>query len=479
MSPSTMLASTPPEAQTGSMGDLVFERSVTVPASRADVWAWHVRPGAFERLAPPWGAPRLRAPHPGVFDGSRVDFDVPVLGPLSARWVAEHRDVVQGERFTDVQVRGLFSKWEHTHSLHDEGEGRTRLVDRIVWRPPLGAFARVFAVPFIERDLERVFSHRHRVLRRDLARHASAGTERTMKVLVSGASGMLGNAVCSLLSTGGHDVVRLVRREARGAGEVQWDPAAGRLDAQALQGVDAVVHLAGENIAARRWSDEQKARILDSRVQGTTLIAQALASLDVKPSVFVCASAVGYYGSRGDEQLDETSAAGSGFLADVCKAWETACQPARDAGIRTVNLRFGAILSPQGGALAKMLLPFKLGAGGRLGSGEQFMSWIAIDDAAGAVLHALTHDELSGPVNAVAPQPVTNVAYTKALGRVLGRPTIFPMPGFAARLAFGELADELLLASQRAVPDKLLASGFTFDEPEVEGALRSLLGKTG
>ena len=299
-----------------------------------------------------------------------------------------------------------------------------------------------------------------------------------MKVLLSGASGLVGSALIPVLTGGGHQVVRLVRSQPSDeVSEVRWDPEAGDIAAAGLKGVEAAVHLAGESIAAGRWTAAKKARILESRVKGTRLLAETLAELKRPPKVLVSASAVGYYGDRGEETLREESASGSAFLSDVCRQWEAATEPAAAAGIRVVNLRFGVMLSSVGGALPRLLTPFKLGVGGRLGSGKQFMSWIAIDDVIGAILHALGTETLRGAVNAVAPEPVTNREFTRTLGRVLGRPTVFPMPAFAARLAFGQTADELLLASQRVEPAKLLASGYLFRFPDLEAALRHLLGK--
>ena len=297
-----------------------------------------------------------------------------------------------------------------------------------------------------------------------------------MKIGVSGSTGLVGSALVPFLTTSGHQVVRLVRSKPN-PGEVYWSPGEGRLDASDLEGLEAVVHLAGENITGR-WTPAKKARIRESRVQGTQLLAGTLAELAQPPKVLVCASAIGYYGDRGEEVLREASPPGSNFLAEVCQAWEAASQPAAQKGIRVVSLRIGVVLSPRGGALGQMLLPFKLGVGGKIGSGRQYMSWIAIDDLVGVIHHALTTDSLQGPVNTVAPQAVTNLEFTKTLGRVLGRPTIFPLPAFAARLAFGQMADELLLASARVEPARLKASGYVFRTPDLEGALRRLLGKT-
>jgi uncharacterized protein (TIGR01777 family) len=313
---------------------------------------------------------------------------------------------------------------------------------------------------------------------RDILQHGMQGGEKPMKVLVTGAGGLIGSALVPLLTTGGHRVTRLVRSQPRpGAAEIHWDPAAGVVDVASLEGVEAVVHLAGENIASGRWTTARKARIRESRVRGTRTLCRALAHLSHPPKVLVSASAIGYYGDRGSDPLWENSAPGVGFLADVCRAWEEATQPAVEKGIRVVLLRIGIVLSPAGGALAKMLLPFRLGVGGVIGSGQQYMSWVALDDVVGAAHHALVTDTLQGPVNAVAPYPVTNREFTKTLGRVLRRPTFLPMPAFAARLALGEMADALLLASTRVEPKRLLATGYSFRYSELEDALRHVLGR--
>ena len=299
-----------------------------------------------------------------------------------------------------------------------------------------------------------------------------------MRVLLTGSSGLIGSELVPYFRAAGHSVTRLVRRPAHEGGkEIAWDPAEGKLDPAALDDFDAAIHLAGENLAARRWSPEVKASIRESRAESTSLLASTLAELKHPPKILVSASAVGIYGDRGDDTLDETSAAGKGFLADVCRAWEGATEVAAAMGIRVVTLRTGFVLSAAGGGLSKMLTPFKLGLGGRLGSGRQYMSWIAIDDLVEVINHVVAREALRGPVNATGPNPVTNAEFTRTLGQVLGRPTIFPMPGFAARLAFGEMADEILLAGQRVMPSKLLASGFKFRYPELVLALRHVLGK--
>jgi uncharacterized protein (TIGR01777 family) len=299
-----------------------------------------------------------------------------------------------------------------------------------------------------------------------------------MNILVTGSTGLVGRALVPFLTAGGHSVIRLVRSRPMTEGVAAfWDPVAGHVDPARLEGLDGVVHLAGESIATGRWTAEKKARIRDSRVNGTRLLCESLAGLGQPPRVLVSASAIGYYGDRGDEILREESAPGAGFLADVCRAWEAATESAQQRNIRVVNLRIGMVLSSMGGALGKMLVPFRMGLGGIIGSGKQFMSWIAIDDVLGSIACALATDALRGPVNAVAPHPVRNREFTKTLGRILARPTIFPMPAFAAQLAFGEMADDLLLSSTRVEPARLSAAGYNFRYPSLEGALRHLLGR--
>jgi len=300
-----------------------------------------------------------------------------------------------------------------------------------------------------------------------------------MRVAMSGSAGLVGSAVATALAGAGHEVVRLVRRDpAKGEKAVRWDPDRGVIDAEGLSGLDAVIHLAGENIASGRWNASRKAAIRDSRVKGTRLLCEALAGLSNPPKTLVCASAVGYYGDRGEELLTEESRAGKGFLPEVCREWEEASGPAARKGIRVVTLRIGVVLTPKGGALSRMLPAFRAGLGGVLGSGRQYVSWISLDDLPDIVLHALAKEELRGPVNAVAPRPVTNREFTEALGKVLSRPTLLPVPAFALRLALGEMADALLLSSARAVPRRLEETGYHFRFPELFGALRHLLGRT-
>ena len=297
-----------------------------------------------------------------------------------------------------------------------------------------------------------------------------------MKVLVSGATGLVGAALSKELEDGGHSVVVLSRSKPSSEDTIRWDPSRGQIDASRLEGIDAVVHLAGENIVGR-WTEEKKRKIRDSRVQGTRLLAETIAGLSEKPQAMVCASAIGYYGDRGNELLREESEPGDAFLSEVVKEWEAAAEPAREADIRVANLRFGIVLSPEGGALGTTLPLFKLGGGGKVGSGRQWWSWVALDDVVGALVHALENDSVRGPVNVVAPNPMTNAEYTKVLGDVLNRPTMLPAPAPALRAVLGQVADELLLASARVEPAELKETGYEFRYPELEGALRHLLDR--
>jgi len=302
-----------------------------------------------------------------------------------------------------------------------------------------------------------------------------------MRIAVSGSTGLVGSEVVTVLSAGGHEVVRLIRRApATGEMAVRWDPEAGVIEAGGLEGFDAVVHLAGENVGTGRWTAARKAAIRDSRVNGTRFLCDALAGLARPPKTLVCASAVGYYGDRGEERLTEESPPGTGFLAEVCREWEAASAPAARKGIRVVALRIGMVLSPKGGALARMLPLFRAGLGGVIGGGRQYVSWVALDDLPHIILHALQRDDLSGPVNAVAPRPVTNREFTETLGTALSRPTPLPVPAFALRLAVGgEMADALLLASARVIPRRLEETGYRFRFAELSAALRHLFGKGG
>jgi hypothetical protein len=452
-------------------------RSELPDHSPEEVFAWHERPGALERLTPPWADVDVLERAGGIRDGGTVSLRIR-RGPTSFRWDLRHRDYEHGRQFCDEQVSGPMKSWLHRHRFESNGLGGTVVEDEIEIEPPLGLAGQAVGPTLVKHELGRLFRFRYRRLFTDLARHSEPARKRRLTVAITGSSGLVGTNLLHFLTTGGHDVIPLVRdsREAVD-GAIFWNPATGEIDREGLSRADAVVHLAGTPIADGRWSDERKRAIKNSRVRGTELIARTMAELKSGPRTLVSMSAVGYYGNRGDEIVNETALPGKGFLAEVCRAWEGATRPAERAGVRVVLLRGGVVISPAGGAIGKMLLPFKMGTGGRLGSGTQYMSWIDMDDLVGAIHHALHDDTLSGPVNATAPNPVTNATFTAALGRALGRPTIFPLPALAVKAAFGELGTEALLWGQRVAPRKLLATGFDFFYEGVGDSMRFQLGR--
>jgi uncharacterized protein len=458
--------------------DRRFTRRSEVDAPAEELFAWHDRPGAFERLGPPWERVTVERTDGSLEPGSRVVIRTAVAGPIAPRWVAEHVAYDPPRMFRDVQRSGPFASWDHTHLVTDLGGGRSAITDDVRYRLPLGALGEAVAGRLVRARLQRMFDYRHRVTVADLETHARTRGAPPMHIAITGSTGLIGNALVAFLTTGGHRVTRITRSAPTGPDELRWDIERGEIDVEGLRGVDAVVHLAGEGIAERRWTDEQKRRILESRTHGTRLIAETLASMDDGPKVLVSASAIGLYGDRGDEVLTEDSGPGEGFLPDVVKAWEAAADPARAAGIRVVHPRIGIVQTPDGGALGKVLPIFKAGVGGKLGSGRQYWSWVSRDDVIGLIHHALTDPDLEGPVNAVAPNPVTNAEYTKILGDVLNRPTILPVPKFGPALILGkELAEDLLFTSARILPERAEKAGYTFRHTTLEACLRDVLGK--
>lgn len=448
-----------------------LDYSSVVHAPITDVFDWHARPGAFHRLSPPWQPMRLVAEASSLKDGRAT-----LALPGGLRWVAVHQpdgydpprrfvDVLGGDGLATLPARTAV-RWRHTHQFDDIGDGRTRVIDRVDTGVP-GSLLRP------------MFDYRHRQLADDLAAHRLA-TEHGMRPLtiaVTGSSGLVGSALTAFLRTGGHRVIQLVRRSARGTDERRWDP--DDPDPQLFAGVDAVVHLAGASIAGR-FTDKHRNAIRNSRIGPTRRIAELLGRGGPRPAVLISASAIGYYGyDRGDDTLAEDSERGEGFLADVVADWEEATTPAREAGLRVVRVRTGIVQSPRGGTLKLMRPLFSAGLGGRLGDGSRWLSWIGIDDLVDVYHRALWDATLSGPVNAVAPQPVRNAEYTSTLAEVLRRPAVLPVPPLGPRLLLGgQGARELACASQRVAPRTLAAAGHRFRQPDLDQALRHVLGRT-
>lgn len=448
-----------------------------VPAET--LFQWHANPGALERLSPPWDPLELVEKQGGIKKGARVIMKINAAPlPLKIKWVAEHIQYEQNRMFRDHQIKGPFAKWVHTHLFIPDGQHACFLEDQIEYAllfPPFGDF---FGGPIIRNKLEQIFEFRHQTTAFDLEDHRAAKGNPPLTILVSGASGLVGKALEPFLTTGGHRVLKLVRRKPLpDSNEIFWDPLKGELALDPRERIDAVVHLSGENIGQGRWTHEKKKRIIDSRNKSTSLLAEAVVRLKQPPDVFISASAIGYYGNRGDECMTEEDACGPDFISDVCSQWELSASPACRIGIRTVFLRIGIALSPMGGALGKMLPSFNMGLGGKIGTGKQYMSWIHMDDVIGAIYHSILNNDIEGPVNVVGPEPETNGRFTRVLGKVMQRPTSFPIPESIIKLMFGEMGREIPLSSTRVIPKRLMDTGYRFRHPELEGALRSLLGK--
>lgn len=455
-----------------------YKLSTRIAAPAAEVFEWHSRPGALERLIPPWENIQVMQRSGGLEDGARTVIRM-MKGPLRLRWIAEHSEYREGESFVDKQVSGPFAAWRHAHRFLPADGDNSILEDEIDYRLPLGALSEAVAGGYVQRDIDRSFRFRHRRTADDLQRHSTYRGEPRQRIVLTGASGLIGRQLSAFLTTGGHEVRRAVRREpSTDAGEFYWDPAGGEVDAAGLNGADAVIHLSGRSISAWRWTRSIKDAILESRVASTRLLSETLAALPNPPRVLVAASAIGFYGNRGSDPIDESSGPGRGFLADVCQRWEEATEPARAAGIRVVNLRTGLVLTAAGGVLRRLLFPFRLGLGGPLGSGQQYMSWIGADDLLAIILSAVFDEKLEGPLNAVAPNAVTNHEFTRTLGAVLRRPTVFRVPAVVLRTLFGEMGQALFLHGARVTPQKLDASSFQFLHPNLESAIRWELGRS-
>jgi len=434
-----------------------------MPASAAEAFFWHERPGAFERLNPPWDPVKVLQRDPSLAVGAKTVIQLKIAG-VPVKWTAEHTAYEAGVMFRDEQTGGPFSKWVHTHRFVSVDEQRCRLIDEIEFAPPLGALGQVFAGGPIRAQLAQMFGYRHALLRADLERHRRFASAPRQTIAVTGASGLLGTALSAFLTTGGH-TVRAVKRG----------------DFSAIDGADAIVHLAGAPIGVR-WTDAVRGAMVESRVDYTRALVAAIGAATTRPGVLLGGSAIGVYGDRDDEELDESSATGArgergaAMLAGLCADWEAESIRAKELKLRVALLRTGVVLTPNGGALSQLLGPFSAGIGGRAGSGRQWMSWIGLEDTIGAIHHALMTD-IDGPVNLTAESPVTNRDFARTLGHVLRRPSFVPAPTFALEAMFGEMAEATLLASQRVLPRALQSARFEPLHPKLEDALRFCLGR--
>ena len=439
------------------------------------LFAWHARDGAISRLTPPWAPLKMISRSGlGIQKGVKVAFRISIF-KIPMIWEAEHIDYQENKVFKDRQVKGPFSRWEHTHRFIADGKENSIMEDKLEFELPFGFLSWPF-YGFARKEFERMFSYRHRVLKYDLEHHVD--TFKTKRIIVSGASGTIGSILVPFLRTCGHEVIRLKRkRENLLKDELFWDPYKGILDLEKAGPIDAVINLNGIDISRGRWTKKQKKQILDSRTIPTRLLVEKMKALDHKPGVFISSSAIGFYGERGDKTLNETADMGDCFISRVCRLWEDASMDAQKAGIRTIQLRIGVVLTPAGGALARMELPFKTGCGVRLSHGRQYMSWISMDDAISGILYLLNHYRIKGPVNLTAPNPVTNKTFSKTLAGIFSKKVFFVLPRFVALALWGQMGKETLLTSAKVRPEKLLNNGFLFQHETLFFALKDMLGR--
>lgn len=454
----------------------IFEYCSEFPFSSKEVFDWHKNESAFQRLSPPWDEVRIVERSNGIEKGARTIIDVRIW-PIWKRWIAEHTDYSEGKSFTDIQITGPFAFWQHEHRVSPLTPNTSTLTDHIEYKLPMGILGEIFGGSMIKEKLQKMFRYRHAIMHADLEDSILAKKSPIKKVVVIGASGFVGTNLCAYLDSIGLSVKKVGRKKDGSRNSAYWDPTLGDPSPEIFENADAVIHLAGESIAEGIWTNAKKKRIRDSRVLSTKSLSKVLSSLKNPPKVFLCASGTGIYGERNYEILDENSPYGKGFLTDVAKEWEQATETAKNSGIRVVNMRFGIVLSPSGGALKELLIPFKMRMGAYWGKASAaYMSWIAMDDLLGAVRFCMQNEKVSGPVNFVAPCPVTNYEFICTLEKVFNQKTLLPVPPFLLKLLMGQKAKDLLLSSTRVLPKKLLDNQYKFRFPSLEDAIRHLTG---
>ena len=459
----------------------IYEHTATFPFSRETVWNWHARPGAVRRIMPEWEGIRPLEVG-GIKDGAVTTFRMSI-GIVPQKWKAKHHSYIEGEQFCDNMIKGPFARWNHTHKFLENGTDEMKIQDTIDWKLPFHFFTRIGAPIMVMPRVHQMFKHRSRRILADLKRQEMFKDAPRKRILISGSTGLIGTQLGAFLETDGHDVHRLLRPSTKlhadqdPAKVVKWNDHTGEILEGSLENFDVVIHLAGAGIGDKRWSKKRKKLITESREIPGRNLSNALAELSSPPSLFMCASAIGFYDNRGDEDLDETSSIGNGFLAKICKKWEDAMKPASDAGIRTIIMRNGIVTTASGGMLQQILLPAKLGGMGPIGGGRQWQSWISFDDCIYAMHYLMNHEDASGVFNMTSPNPVTQKQYAKTLGKVLRRPAFAPVPGFVMKILFGELGKSLILDGQKVHPKRLLELGFEFEHETLESALRDTLGR--
>ena len=463
-----------------------FYKKTQVPISAQKLYEWHASGGAFERLKPPWDNVRVVSWQGGEKTShltSQEQFGDISMGAqvcislkqsfVKMQWTAQHVAHKEGEFFVDRQISGPFSFWEHHHRFIPIDNHSSFLEDEIHYKMPLHPIGNI-GLPFMRRKLESMFAYRHEITKRDVISYNRYNDHsKSLRIAITGASGLIGRKLVAFLRGAGHNIFPMNRRKKGEKNEIIWS--SDGFDASPLEGMDAVIHLAGESIASR-WTKKKKKRILESRVHGTRTVAEAISQLKNPPKTFISTSAIGFYGNREEEELDENSKKGQGFLSDVCEQWELSAQKARDAGIRVVHPRIGIVISGQGGALGPMILPFSCGLGGPMGSGDQFMSWVSIDDILDLFLWVLHDTTIEGVVNFTSPNPVNNTEFARQLGKAVHRPAFLPAPAFALTMLLGEMAQGLILDGAKVVPRKALDKGFVWRYDELKDVFYHELG---
>ncbi len=459
------------------MSNNIFIKKIRIRTSVEKLFTWHEGKGAVLRLTPPWIPLKIIARSgEGIQEGAKIRFKIKFF-KIPMVWESEHINYQKNKFFKDMQTKGPFPLWVHSHMFRQDGTHHSIMEDKIEFKLPFQTLTRPF-YKFVIKEFERMFAYRHRILKYDLENNANRNGEKK-RILISGSGGTIGSALIPFLQTLGHDIIRLVRKKGKLVNdELFWDPYRGILDLEKAGKLDAVINLNGVNITDKRWTEKQKQSIFDSRVISTRLLAQKTACLDHVPDVFLSASAIGFYGEGGDTILTENNHAGDYFISKVCRQWENASIEAfKKTNIRCVQLRTGVALTPAGGALAKMMLLFRLGLGAQFSHGRQYMSWISIEDVLAGILYILNHDKITGPVNLTSPCPVTNKEFSKTLATVFSKKILFAVPEFAAKVLWGKMGKETFLASVRVMPEKLLNNGFNFQHKNLLPALIDLLGR--